>query len=748
MGLLASGIWLACAGALTIDNGNVSVRYDEARGTFALYRGPQCFASGERFNAASGVSARVIEVNDALGTGKAIEERADSGLTVVLAVYDGLPFVCIRCAQTNPLDQPLAINELEPVALDLNWGAPPDALNVLGCDGLTPASIDRTSYTFLAVAEPKSGAGAVCGWLTQYRGSGVVLSEPREQAVRVIGNMEYGGKLTMAPGATVEGETFAVGFFADAHEGLEAYAAAIAKAQKITLPKVPAGYCTWYHAGALNASGVAKLSEYCAKNLADFGFEVIQIDDGWQTSGRDFTQHRSDGPYPAGMAATAKAIAGNGLRPGLWFIPFGWDHTAPVFADRQDWFVHRPDGSIYAVEWGGDCLDMTHPDARKFVQEVTARIVRDWGYSYLKIDGLWTGMATELLYPEPSYRADGFGDAVFHDTAMTNVEAYRAGLRAVREAAGASTFVLGCNIAQNMRTLGASMGLVDGMRVGRDIGTQWPAILPSAEMGSRLYFLHGKVWYNDPDCLLVRDPLTLEQARAWGSWIGISGQMNLVSEWLPSLPPEKLDIVKRTMPNHGRNARPVDLFASPLPRIWNLEVEQAGTRWNAVAVFNWDAERADEVTVDLARLGLAASEQDVYVGFDFWADAFVPAFAQRITLPLPPSSCRVLAVHRQLERPQLVSTSRHVTQGAVDLVSVQWDAAQRTLSGVSRVVAGDPYELRVATPPTGGWHAVSATLGDDHAAAGATISLHDAEWGARVRILSPQTGEVSWKVNY
>src|SRR5262249_3043725 len=153
-----------------------------------------------------------------------------------------------------------------------------------------------------------------------------------------------------------------------------------------------------------------------------------------------------------------------GLTPGIWLIPFGWDPQRLLFQDHQDWFVHHADGSLYAVHWAGTCLDMTHPGARELLRETVSRMTREWGYRYLKIDGLWPGMGTDILLPEPAYRDDRLGDAVFHDPAKTNLEAYREGLELVREAAGADVYILGCNIAQNMRTLGASMGRVDGMR--------------------------------------------------------------------------------------------------------------------------------------------------------------------------------------------------------------------------------------------------------------------------------------------
>jgi hypothetical protein len=45
-----------------------------------------------------------------------------------------------------------------------------------------------------------------------------------------------------------------------------------------------------------------------------------------------------------------------------------------------------------------------------------------------------------------------------------------------------------------------------------------------------------------------------------------------------------------------------------------------------------------------------------------------------------------------------LSTSQHVTQGIVDVVKVSWDAEKKLLSGVSKVIANDPYELRIYDP--------------------------------------------------
>ena len=46
----------------------------------------------------------------------------------------------------------------------------------------------------------------------------------------------------------------------------------------------------------------------------------------------------------------------------------------------------------------------------------------------------------------------------------------------------------------------------------------------------------------------------------------------------------------------------------------------------------------------------------------------------------------------------LISTSRHVRQMAFDIKDLAYDGPQKVLNGVSRAVAGDPYQLRIYVP--------------------------------------------------
>jgi hypothetical protein len=528
---------------------------------------------------------------------------------------------------------------------------------------------------------------------------------------------------------------------------------------------------TWYHARALDEKRMPALAQWCAANLKPYGFQCLQIDDGWQVSRRDFTTHNPKpgypdtmkftgeaftdaGPYPNGMKATADAIARHGLTPGIWLTPFGWDHQRPVFANHQDWFARKPDGSVYAVTWGGDCLDMSHPDARRFLREVIERSARQWGYRFFKLDALWAGLAAGLLYPEPQYREDGFGDARFYDPEVSNVQALRMGLTTCREAAGPGAYLLGCTISQNMRTLGGSIGLVDAMRVGIDSGGEWKGLVANVISSVSLYYLHGRVWHNDADVLYLDKSFSLDEVRSWASWLSLSGNLLLVSSWLPEVPPERLEALKRAMPNHHRQARPVDLFESCPAQVWHLSSGQGEARRDVLGLFNWE-QHPQRLGVDLRRLAPDATATNRFVGFDFWENRFIRPFSGPLAAEVKPHACRVLAVQHELDRPQLISTSRHITQGIVDLVSSGWDARKSTLHGVSRVVGGDAYELRVLCPEDRPWRVRRAEISrpDRRVAAGQSGVGVTVEWQQdgpeiRVRLSSPQNRTVAWRISF
>lgn len=677
------------------------------------------------------------------GQGQSIDYAGAS-----ITLFKDLPFAIFRAALSNSTSVALTSNRVEMLSFTVEIGSPVKDLKILGTGGLSAPSAGVGSYSWLAVAEPATRRGVVTGWLTHNRASGIVFPKLQGDALRLSARADY-GCLRLTPGAIAPMETLVVGYFEDARSGLEAYADAIAKVYQIKLPPQPNGHCTWYYAKALNERELPRLAEFTRKELAPFGYDFIQLDDGWQAGlkqngpAKDFSTYAKNGPYKTkGMQDAAKAMQQQGQRPGLWLIPFAGTDEDPAFAERQHWFAkHTKDNKPYKVKWGGTCLDLTLPEVQSYLHDVIQRIVKEWGFSYLKLDGLWTGMATGIVYVNDGYREDNLGNAVFSNPDKTNVEAYRDGLKIVREAAGAETFILGCNVAQNMRTYGASFGLVDAMRVGPDNGSEWflrgeYRLMAGPKTGTRSYFLNRRVWYNDPDPVFVRSSMPLNHAQLICSWVALAGQLVATSDNLMRLPPERLDMLRRIVPAHQATARPVDLFEEPVARIWLVTDEHTAVRRDVIGLFNWD-DQDYRFDYPLKKIGLT---DGTYVGFDYWGNRFVTPFQDKLELTLSPQACLVLAVRPTSDRPQLISTSRHVTQGMVDVLAEQWDGAGQTLSGVSQVVANDPYELRIILPA--GYALRSAVAGGT--AAQTTVE------GQGLRVMFPETasGDVAWQIQF
>jgi hypothetical protein len=738
---------------LTVQNDALRAAYDPATGVFTITGVGSAHTStvSATLTDVSG-SARVEAVRDGVfGVGQAIIVHGAQG-DGRLSVFPKLPFALLRRTIRNGGSAAATFNRLDIAALRVDLGKPASALRTFGTGGLGAPAAALGSYAWLAVADPATRAGVVAGWLTGDRASGVLFPNVTGDAVTVAARSDY-GRLLLDPGQSAETETLTVGGFADARLGLEAWADAVARQLDIHLPAQPAGFCTWYaekHGGASDEVDLATLTDFAARELKPWGFDFVQIDDGWQRGHsegngpkKDFTDFRPDGPYPSGMKAMADTIRAHGLTPGIWFMPFAGTHNDPFFADKQSLFVKHEDGTPYDTAWGGTSIDMTNPDARRYLASWVGKIAHNWGYKYFKMDGLYTGIGVKQTYVNYGYKEDDFGNAVFADPKKTNIDAFREGFRVVRDAAGPNVFLLGCCSAQNMRSYEGAFGMVDGMRIGADNSGSWAGWLHSSPLsGSRNYFLNGRIWYNDPDPFYVRASLSEEEARTTASWSAIADGLNSNSDWLPDLPPDRVDILRRTMPAHGKAARPVDLFENDPPRLWTVTDDKAATRRDVVALFNW-SDAPENLATPVTPLGLPAARE--YVGFDYWANAFVAPFRDTLNVALPPHGCKIIAVRPVLDHPFLLSTSRHVTQGMTDIAREEWKG--RTLSGESRVVGGDAYELRVYAPAAPrDWKAVRVEVSAEDRAAGVTANVHQAGSEVRVALTTPQSRGVRWQV--
>jgi hypothetical protein len=186
-----------------------------------------------------------------------------------------------------------------------------------------------------------------------------------------------------------------------------------------------------------------------------------------------------------------------------------------------------------------------------------------------------------------------------------------------------------------------------------------------------------------------------------------------------------------------------------MPSIWLVTDPSQPVRRDVLGLYNWES-HPQPISGESHWTGLNPNR--TYHCFDFWSRTPLPDFHGSFQFELPAESCRVIAVRAAEDHPVLVSTSRHVTQGIVDIADEKWEDGR--LSATSHVVANDPYELRVAGLRDGGhrWRLASAELSVADARAGALVVREPAVAGQedwlRVRVSSPESRKVSWALKF
>ena len=500
--------------------------------------------------------------------------------------------------------------------------------------------------------------------------------------------------------------------------------------EKSIFPLPPSGWCSWYYYyQEIDENEVKRNARWIADNLKDFGAEYVQIDDGWQGTGHGLGENRDwttiDKRFPGGMQALAAYIKSLGLKPGIWLAPHGQSNKAVVDANPGV-FMLAKDGTSASKTWEGNYLvDPSTTETQRYLTGLF-RTLRGWGYEYFKIDGQPIVVREFRNKKESMKNGSSDPDLLYRET-----------LQSIRTGIGPDSYLLGCWVVPL-----EGVGLMNGSRVGADVLPNWDGFKFALRATMEYYFLHNIAWYNDPDVMIVRAPLPLEQARAWATLQGLTGQAVLMSDRLSDLSPDRVELIKRVYP--AVDIRPLDLFKSERnKRIWDLKVDHLGRKYDVVGVFNFDAERTS-MPLRWKDLGLP-EDRPMHV-FDFWNKEYLGAFEHVLSIYIPPTSALVLTLLRATDAIQLVSTSRHITQGWIDLLAHDFDPARNVYSGRSRVVRGDAYQLRFAFPAGKNFVIRHATARSGKSKLPVRITNHQG-W-ATIEFESPQNGEVSWDVSF
>jgi alpha-galactosidase len=385
--------------------------------------------------------------------------------------------------------------------------------------------------------------------LTPANGDGLVILG-FERHDRFQTRFRFGGtaeRMTIIAETLLDGTDYSSGeallIFDDREpdNALRRWSKAVAAASPLP-PRIPdrrlTGWCSWYNLYA--AITEENIREHLAAAIAfrdaeQVPLDIFQIDDGFTPEMGDWLDVRPQ--FPAGMAPLLADIADAGFRPGLWIAPFMVGNRSALARDHPDWLVRDAETGepLVQMRFYGEfrwhkrseeyhILDITHPGAEAWMRCVFRTWAREWGARYFKADFLLFGSE------------HGPDRARWHRPGQSRIAIWRRMLATMREEVGNKAIILGCGCP-----LWASVGLVDAVRIGRDVGARWSGEQSAESLlrdhGTRSH-ANGILWQADPDCVLLRDryhDLTDQQIEMLSQVAGSVGGVLMTSDNLGEL---------------------------------------------------------------------------------------------------------------------------------------------------------------------------------------------------------------------
>ncbi len=373
----------------------------------------------------------------------------------------------------------------------------------------------------------------------------------------------------------------------------------------------PSGWCSWYCFGPrVTAKQVLDNLDVIASQIP--GLKYIQIDDGYQPAMGDWLETGS--AFGGDVQSVLKKIRERGFEPAIWVAPFIAEQNSRLFREHSDWFVQDAAGAPLrsdTVTFGGwrhgpwYAVDGTHSGAQSHLEHVFDTMRRAWGCTYFKLDANFWG---------------AIHGGRFHDRGATRIEAYRRGMEAVRRGAG-DAFLLGCN-----HPIWPSLGLIHGSRSSNDIKRDWKRIATTARQNLSRNWQNGRLWWNDPDAVVLTGELPEEEFRFHATAIYAAGGMILSGDDLTAIPPARLAMLRALQPPTGVAA----VFEDETLRVGTVRLADR----RVVCLLNWD-----DVPQSLSvRLPGPHEVREVWTGQDLGRQA-----GGRLSLALPAHSGRLLA---------------------------------------------------------------------------------------------------------
>ncbi len=445
------------------------------------------------------------------------------------------------------------------------------------------------SWMVLAAWDQHSRRGAVIGAAQPMHESLQFITEGDALTARFFADSRL-----IAPGMTVQSAEAQINLVDPPREGMEAYA----ELNRQHLPvRTLADFAGWnsfdYYLNTETLPDILENADAIRKSprLAE-RIKWICVDSGWEYRWGEYVavEHR----FPGGLPNLVKQLDARGLQTGIW--------TAPLMVERWStritrWdpevLVRDPQGNFMAV-FNDNCfiVDPTHPAGERYLREVYSRLYAA-GIRYFKCDFLEFGFA----HGRHRFKRH-----------MSLTDVNRRVLEIIREAITPESFLVACIEAPE-----AAVGICDAIRISGDMHNNWSNAQFSALNTAWRWWMHGRLFWNDPDMIPIRGPQTADVRRAayrvetphkdlrgdtgprfnrreaelWMAFCLLSGGLFSLCDRIDKLNPAGRRILDVAMDNLSQVAgKPIDFYQGGLPALY-LQQDGPITR---LGVFNWYGE--------------------------------------------------------------------------------------------------------------------------------------------------------------
>ncbi|MCA9417823.1 MAG: hypothetical protein KC917_16210, partial [Candidatus Omnitrophica bacterium] len=522
------------------------------------------------------------------------------------------------------------------------------------------------------------------------------ISESRADTVRLWAEDPVGKRID--PGETYLSEdSFYVDVATDdPFEALEIYGRALRRANgarpnPYQFPTV-CGWYAWhprYGDGPVSNTSLGMVKE--AEAVAETGFlryasaairlvpddYGIDNEQGWWDDDHWRKYHHYVTPFDS-SSSWASAVLKRGCIPLTYF-------QAGLIS--RDYAFAHPDHMLFNAKGRLDlpfdrkkspvAYDYTDPDFQRHLKGV---------YDHLREAGI---LGLMFDYPHKAWANEGG----FEDSHATTGSAYRKIYELAKSGLGPQSYIHERLLrTQNyeMPMTDLSVGFADSQRVWGD--TDGVSMEMYSRCGLRWYKARTVFTYDTDaknyDRLVPKNRDGLRQLLTMSY---VTGFRLLLATSFEEMNPEQVLDLSRIYPQHQepRSFRPLDAFSEDPrkhPEVYALDLGPAEL---CLVLLNSDVTREKELSIDLELPqvdgGLSLNPDKEYHVFDFWNDRYRGTRSGKTTLKqqLRPGEARVLSIRALESRPQILSTNRHLLQGALDLKKERWDSEKKVLEGVA-----------------------------------------------------------------